>query len=321
MHPVDDPNVDIRRRVYRTWLVDSRRWDRYDPRDGDVCVATYPKSGTTWILRIVSLLILNDTRPVALDTLFPWWDYRVGPKLDDVVERFRGVSHQRCTKTHLPFDGLPIFDNLKYIHCVRDPRDVALSYHNHTNGFTPSAIEEMNKIGSDDETILTSYPHIERDPADFFHTWLTQGALHDQADGKPFLSYFEFEKTYFAERHRKNLLFVHYNDLKQDLTGEMKRIAQFIGVSRSEAELEALAAAADFQAMKRDGAALIPNVIKNFDGGAGRLFNKGDTARWKPIFRADDLELLEQKMRTSFDEKYCNWILHGRRAEIDPKML
>lgn len=33
--------------IYVTWLIDSARWNRFVPREGDVVVATYPKSGTT----------------------------------------------------------------------------------------------------------------------------------------------------------------------------------------------------------------------------------------------------------------------------------
>ena len=33
---------------YRSWIVDSRHWDRYRPRADHIIIATYPKCGTTW---------------------------------------------------------------------------------------------------------------------------------------------------------------------------------------------------------------------------------------------------------------------------------
>src|SRR6185437_13408401 len=50
-------------RVVRDWTRDSRQWDKYRPREGDVVVATAPKCGTTWTQRIVALLIFQSTKP------------------------------------------------------------------------------------------------------------------------------------------------------------------------------------------------------------------------------------------------------------------
>ena len=30
-------------------------------------------------------------------------------------------THRRFLKSHLPFDGLPIYDEVRYIHVARDP--------------------------------------------------------------------------------------------------------------------------------------------------------------------------------------------------------
>jgi len=51
-------------RTYRTWILDSRRWESYRPRRDDIVIATYPKSGTTWMQRIVSLLVFQKTEPL-----------------------------------------------------------------------------------------------------------------------------------------------------------------------------------------------------------------------------------------------------------------
>ena len=59
------------RSVYRTWMTDSRRWDTYRPRTGDIVVATYPKCGTTWMQRIVDLLIFRRQSRGTLATLRP----------------------------------------------------------------------------------------------------------------------------------------------------------------------------------------------------------------------------------------------------------
>ena len=70
---------------YRTWLIDSDRWRAFRPRANDIVVATYPKSGTTWMQRILSLLIFRSGDPVALDRTFPWLEVNRRP-IEDVVE-------------------------------------------------------------------------------------------------------------------------------------------------------------------------------------------------------------------------------------------
>ena len=61
-----------------------------------------------------------------------------------------------------------------------------------------------------------------------------------------------------------NLLFVHYDDLQADLIGEMRRIADFLEIDVSDAELSRMAGSASFESMRKDAAVLIPEMAKNF---------------------------------------------------------
>ena len=67
---------------YRTWSADSRRWLAYQPRAGDIVVATYPKCGTTWMQRIVNLLIFQSAEPQPVSKLSPWYDMRIAASTD-----------------------------------------------------------------------------------------------------------------------------------------------------------------------------------------------------------------------------------------------
>ena len=298
---------------YCTWLIDSDRWGAFRPRPSDVVVATYPKSGTTWVQRILSLLIFRSEEPVPLDQVFPWWEVNRRP-IEAVVEDFEAQSHRRSVKTHVPFDGIPRFDTVKYIHVSRDGRDVCMSYHNHCTGFRPEALARMDEIGLAEPTLRRPYPRVDTDPAVHFHNWLTAGAIAGQQDGTPYLSYFAYERSFWDARKAPNLLFVHYNDLQADLTGEMRRIADFLDIDIVDEEIERMAGAATFSAMRKDAAMLIPNVAKNFEGGALRLVNKGQSGRWRGVYDEADVELFDKKLRETVPDIYADWLLAGRIA-------
>ena len=102
-----------RRAVYRTWMADSRRWDGYRPRPGDIIVATYPKCGTTWMQRIVDLLIFQTPEPRNIGDIAPWLDRRIGPPVESLLAKLDAQTHRRFLKSHMPFDALPIFDDVR----------------------------------------------------------------------------------------------------------------------------------------------------------------------------------------------------------------
>jgi aryl sulfotransferase len=92
----------------------------------------------------------------------------------------------------------------------RDGRDAVMSFHNHGTGFKEQVLAALDAAGLADETIARPYPRIPADPAEYFAKWLRTGAISGQSDGYQFMSYFDFEKTYWRERHRPNILLVHY---------------------------------------------------------------------------------------------------------------
>ena len=82
-------------RIYRTWVADSRRWDHYQPRDGDIVIATYPKCGTTWMQQIVSLLVHRSPEPRELPHQAAWIERRYPLAVAD-MERLWHNRHDRC---------------------------------------------------------------------------------------------------------------------------------------------------------------------------------------------------------------------------------
>ncbi len=152
---------------------------------------------------------------------------------------------------------------------------------------------------------------VPADPATYFHRWLTEdvdpGYSHDSS-ATPF---FHFARTWWEERHRPNVLLVHYNDLKTDLPGQMTRIARFLDIEVDDALWPRLVEAAQFEAMRRDGETLMANVASIFRGGKETFFFKGTNGRWRDIISSEDLALYDAKVGALLSADCADWVEGG----------
>lgn len=299
------PRKQVRSRVF-----DSDRWQGYKARNDDIIIATYSKCGTTWMQRIVSMLIFASAEPKQIWDLSPWPDMRLSGPIEATLASAEAQVHRRFFKTHLPYDALPHPAGVKFIHVGRDGRDAALSFHNHLLNFTPETLAGLDEISISDPKFGDPYPRAAEDPAEFFHNWITDEANDGQGD--PGVSFFQVETSYWAARHDPNLLLVHYANLKQDRGREMRRVAKFLDIDISEALWPALVEAASFETMRRQGDELIPALKKLWgNGGSKRFFNKGANRRWEGVFSPADLALYDAKVRSTFEPELAHWIAHG----------
>ena len=302
-------------REVRTPVMDSHRWDGFTARPGDIVVATYPKCGTTWTQRIVDLLVFQDPAPRPIMETAPWLDARIFSTVEDDLATLEGQTHRRSIKSHLPFDALPIYDGVKYIHVARDGRDACFSFHNHLLGTLPEA--GMRIAMNSPVPLDGPPPPTPEDPREHYLDWIAEA---EAGEGKARdLPFFEYEMTYWRERRRPNLLMVHYNDLKADLAGEMARISDFLEIDTPPATLAELAQAAEFAKMKAQGAQLLKKIEEHFDRGHDRFLNKGTNGRWKDVLSADDVARYERLAAERLPDGARAWIEGGRLAAGDPR--
>jgi len=245
-----------------------------------------------------------------------WIDRRFGEAIESVLARIEAQEHRRFLKSHLPLDCLPFYDEVKYIHVARDGRDACMSLHNHGTAHSAQVLAEFDKIGLEDETIGHPFPRLPDDPAEFFHHWITAEPFGN--GGGPILSFFQFQRTWWEARRRSNVLFVHFNDLKADLSGEMRRIADFLGISVPEDMWPELVAMAGLDAMRRDGEALMSAAARLSQGGGQRFFFKGTNERWRGIFWDEDLALYSTTVQAMLPPECAKWVASGRLESGDP---
>jgi len=306
-------STDLRR--YRSALADSSRWDGFEFRAGDIVISTPSKCGTTWMQMICALLVFGDgDLPRPLTALSPWLDLQTDT-ISNVFAELAAQRHRRFIKTHTPLDGLPFDEEVTYICVGRDPRDAAISSDNHLSNMNRDVLIEAREkvVGPND---LPSFapgappPRVE-DPLERFWRWVEHDAPPDE--GLELLLH--HLRTFWDLRHASNVVLVHYADLQADLEGEMRRLADLLGIAIAEDVWPGLVAEARFDRMRDRAGELAPQVT--MDGlwhDASRFFNRGTSGQWQALLGPGDLGRYEARVRRLAPPDLAAWAHAGWRG-------
>jgi aryl sulfotransferase len=289
-------------RAYRTPVFDNRRWAGFEPSASDIFVCTPPKCGTTWTQTIIASLLWPDgDAPGPVMSISPWIEFELMP-LDVVMATLQEQSRKkqrRFIKSHTPADGIPWFPDAKYVVVGRDGRDAFMSLCNHMERF--KARDELNARAAADG--VPPMPDWDGDVHAFFRHWLEM-PMH-----------FEHLGSFWARRPDPRLYFLHYNDLKADLAGEMRRLARWLGIAVSEAKWPAVVERCTFEAMRERGPE-IGSFDMIFEGGAKGFLFKGTNGRWRDVLTPDELALYARRVGELVPPDAAAWIERGRAALV-----
>lgn len=280
--------------------MDSTRWNDFRFRDDDVIVATYGKSGTTWTQQIVGQLVFAGEPSVNISEISPWLDLRIMPP--ETGAMLEAQQHRRIIKTHLPVDALVFSPKAKYLYIGRDGRDVVWSFYNHHANANELWYQALNT------TPGLVGPPIERPDPDirrYFRTWLDE-------NGAPLWSFWENISSWWAVRDLPNVKLVHFNDLKADLGGQMREIAEFLEVDIPESKWPEIIEHCGFDYMKAHAELVAPLGGAIFEGGAKTFINKGVNGRWRDMLSADDIAAYERKALAELGPDCAEWLAKGR---------
>jgi len=279
--------------------MDSTRWDHFTHRPGDIFVCTPPKCGTTWTQAIVaSLLWPAGDVPGPVMELSPWWDANFFP-VEELVARLESQTFRRALKTHLPVEALPWFETGHYIAVFRDGRDAFMSMVNHVASFRDDVRDRLNAAAV--AKGLETMPKYDGDLHGFYARWIDLPL--------PLLML----RGWWERRHQRNVLLVHFNDLKADLDGEMRRIASFIATAVDPRYWPDQVARCTFEAMKRR-AGEIGAFERNFVGGGDSFLHKGTNGRWRDVLTTDELDRYRDAVAKFLSAEQAAWLEHGSLA-------
>ncbi len=305
---MNKPILPLKTRVYNEFVLESQRWDRFEPRDDDIIICTPAKCGTTWTQMICALLIFQKTKfDKALTEHSPWLDALTAP-CEQVLDQLQAQTHRRFIKTHTPLDGLPYFEQAKYICVGRDPRDAFLSLTNHSQNMKREIMELLQKNATGEWRPPNIPPE---DQIEWFCDWITS-SCSEEPNHEFHSDVLYYVRSFWQYRHLPNILMLHYSDLKADLDGEMRRIAKFLDIQIDETLWPELVSAASFENMKNNADQLAPQVTDNVWKDTGQFFNKGVSGQWCKVLNDKALDLYRQAMDKNLESDLSAWLEQGR---------
>ena len=304
---------------YRSIIADSRRWDGFAFRPGDVVISPPPKSGTTWTQMLCALLIFDGPAfPAPLGEVSPWLDNCIRP-LTEVMAAFAAQTHRRFIKTHTPLDGLPLHADVTYLVVGRDPRDVAISMEHHIANmdFEHFLARRAAAVGNEDLAELPPRRVPSEDPVERFRTFVAD----ETNGGSPTLaSVLHHLDTGWQRRRDPNVVLFHYADLTADLAGELLRLAHVLGIPCSPERARELAAEASLTRMRERGADIAPNALLGMWKDVRAFFRSGGTGEWRDRVSAADLAAYEARVAELASPGLVTWAHGGRLASgVDPE--
>ncbi|KAM9632073.1 sulfotransferase 2A1-like isoform 1-T1 [Trichechus inunguis] len=244
--------ISFMKNVHSTEILKTLQ-DEFVVRDGDVITLAYPKSGTNWMIEIISLIhskgdpswvqsVLNWNRS-------PWIETRIG------YERVKNQKDPRMYSSHLPFQLFPkslFHSKAKVIYVIRNPRDVITSGYYFFKALkcvqTPELFEQYLECFLQGNVFCGSW-------FDHTHGWLSM-------------------------RGKENFLIISYEELHQDIRASVERISHFLDKKLSSEELNSVLKHVSFEVMKDNKMSNLSLIADEFmDHSKGKLMRKGSSSR------------------------------------------
>ncbi|XP_014678846.1 PREDICTED: estrogen sulfotransferase-like [Priapulus caudatus] len=117
------------------------------------------------------------------------------------------------------------------VYVSRNPKDTAVSLYHFTKGF------DLSPFGVHNDFANSTFPE--------FYKYYMQGKCN-------YGEYWQHQVDFWERRHWENIFFVKYEDMKKDLKGEVRRVANFLGKILSEEKIDKIVEATTFSSMKRN---------------------------------------------------------------------
>ncbi|XP_073512367.1 sulfotransferase 2B1-like [Phyllobates terribilis] len=243
--------------------------NEFQVRDDDIYNITYPKSGTTWMIEILSLIQKNGD-PTWSNTV-PNWER--GPWIEDsnVAQRLQqSEEHPRLITSHIPkhiFINSIHGSKAKVIYTIRNPKDAAVSLYHFS--------------------IMSTYYKDPESMDSFLKEFLTENM--------PYGSWFNHVKGWMEMLGKDNFMFHTYEDLRKDFRGSVIKICKFLGKELDDEAVDSVVENASFKNMKQNNMANYTLLPSGFmDQEKSSFMRKGIVGDWKNHFTVAQNEYFDK---------------------------
>ncbi|KAM3919375.1 sulfotransferase 1 family member D1-like [Leptodactylus fuscus] len=248
---------------------------RFQARPDDVVIATYPKAGTTWASEILDMIYCEgDKEKCRRDTIYnrvPYLEFQI-QGMPSGVDQLNATPSPRLVKTHLPIQMMPDSfweKNAKVIYVARNAKDLAVSYY-----FFHLTVSPLPQPESWDVFL---YNYMKGN--------VCYGSWHDHAKG------------WWEKRHDHQILYLFYEDMKEDPEREIRKMLKFLEKDMSDDIVKKIVHLTSFDVMKNNDMVnykTLPSEV--MDQTITPFMRKGIAGDWKNHFTVAQNE--------KFDEDY-----------------
>lgn len=238
---------------------------QFEPRPDDVYVATYPRSGTTWMQFLVYLLL--SSRRLDFDHLSqvsPWFERSLALGTRS-TEDFRRMASPRIFKSHLRPEWVPRPGRVIYVE--REGPDVLVSYYH----------------------FYRSHLRFEGTFDEFFERFMT-GALQ-------YRSWFDHVAAWQAAAETRSVLWVRYEDLRRDPAAVVEAVAEYLRRPLASGERDAIVQMTSYESMKARESQFDPITEHLIDQRllGGHFIRSGEAGRGKDRLTPRQIERFETR--------------------------
>jgi hypothetical protein len=298
-------------------MSDNLRWDALEAREGDIVISAPSKCGMTWTQRLVSLLVFDGPdMPGPMSTVSPWLDQTIRP-IEEVVVALDAQKHRRFIKTHTPLDGLVLDDRVTYIGVGRDPRDAAVSMLHQESNMDPNRMRALHDaVAPPHLGLAPPGADVRLNPRDAIRDWMERPVMPPEEMGSLATILYHFGSVW-QRRHLPNVALFHYADYREDIAGELVRLARVLGYDVGRARAEKLVEHASLEAMRARASEFAPNATDGLWRSDERFFRAGGQGAWRDVFTEHELRRYVHRARQLASPDLVVWAHEGRRG-YDP---